>query len=189
MLKLKRSDENYADLSINLHKRLRGGYVMRYHITPEVGNGQNVGEHTWRACVILHTLWPDASRDALLHMMYHDVAEAELGDLPAPVKWKYEGLAKEYTKAEKDYEVALGVHSSLNKQDAERCKMADMLELILHCARQLMLGNNYALHVYKNGLRYMYGTFQTSKDFPPVQRVLDDIQNAIDGQDTLQRAL
>lgn len=180
---------DYDNLSLTLHKRLRGGYVMRYHTTPEVGAGQNVGEHTWRACVIIHTLWPDISRDALLHMMYHDVAEAELGDLPAPTKWKYEGLAKEYSKAEKEYETLLGVHSKLNEQDAQRCKMADMLELILHCARQLILGNNYALHVYKNGLRYMYAKFEKSPDFAPVRRVLDDIQDTIDGQNTLQRAL
>jgi 5'-deoxynucleotidase YfbR-like HD superfamily hydrolase len=181
--------KNYEGLSLKLHKRLRGGYVMRYHTTPEVGAGQNVGEHTWRACVIMHTLWPDISRDALLHMMYHDVAEAELGDLPAPTKWKYKELAKEYSKAEKEYETLLGVHSKLNEQDAQRCKMADMLELILHCARQLILGNNYALHVYKNGLRYIYDTFRENPDFKVVARIIDDIQDAIDGQDTLQRAL
>lgn len=181
--------KEYEKLSLTLHKRLRGGYVMRYHTTPEVGAGQNVGEHTWRACVIMHTLWPDVSREALLHMMYHDVAEAELGDLPAPTKWKYAALAKEYSKAEKEYETLLGVHSKLNDQDAQRCKMADMLELILHCARQLVMGNDYALHVYENGLRYIYESFGNNPDFKPIRRVLDDIQDTIDGNNNLQRAL
>lgn len=179
MLKFNRSDKNYAYLSINLQKRLLGGYVMRYHSTPEVGSGQSVGEHTWRACVILQTLWPDTSHEALLHMLYHDVAEAEFGDLPSPVKLKYAGLAKEYSNVEKEYEKELGVHFSLNKKEAERCKMADMLESILHCAQQLLLGNRLVLYVYTEGLKYMYDTFQTNEDFQPVQCVLEDVQTAI----------
>jgi 5'-deoxynucleotidase YfbR-like HD superfamily hydrolase len=67
-------------------RRLRSGQTMRYHTTPHIGQGQTVAEHSWRAAVLMHTIWPDVSRDAILYMMYHDAAEQELGDLPAPTK-------------------------------------------------------------------------------------------------------
>ena len=94
-----------------LNKRLLGGYVSRYHTRPEVADGQNVADHTWGALAILTTLWEDASRDAMLYLLYHDVVESELGDLPAPTKWNYKNLDKAYSEAEaqqeKDLELLL----------------------------------------------------------------------------------
>ena len=45
-----------------LYDRLRGGHVLRYHTRPEIADGQNVAAHTWRAMVILQTLFPDISK-------------------------------------------------------------------------------------------------------------------------------
>ena len=66
-----------------LRKRLQGGHVLRYHTRPEVSHGQTVADHTCRVLTIATTLWPDVSKEAMLYILYHDVAEGELGDLPA----------------------------------------------------------------------------------------------------------
>ena len=50
-----------------IHQRLKGGHVLRYHAKPEIADGQNVAAHTWRAMVILQTLWPDSSKNAMIH--------------------------------------------------------------------------------------------------------------------------
>lgn len=168
--------ENHTSL---LYSRLRGGNVARYHTNPEVGNGQNVADHTWKACVILHTLWPEISKDALLHMIYHDAPEGKLGDLPAPTKWNYPALAKEYAIAEREYERTLGIHIPLDDMETARCKMADLLELIMHCARQMIMGNLFAENVYKNGVNYMRKHFSENPDYAVVETVLDQIDLSV----------
>ena len=85
-----------------LRKRLQGGHVVRYHTIPEVGANQNVAAHTWRAMVILDTLWPDTPLEVFQELLYHDIAEFQLGDLPATTKWKYKELTKLYNEAEEE---------------------------------------------------------------------------------------
>jgi 5'-deoxynucleotidase YfbR-like HD superfamily hydrolase len=86
------NNDGVATLAV-LHRKLKGGYVKRYHTRPELADNQDVAAHSWRATVLLHTLWPDASKECLLHMLYHDVPEGELGDLPATTKWRHPILA------------------------------------------------------------------------------------------------
>jgi 5'-deoxynucleotidase YfbR-like HD superfamily hydrolase len=156
--------------------RLLGGHVTRYHTRPEVGNNQSVAEHTWRAVVILHTLWPDISREALLYLLYHDVTEAELGDLPATTKWKYHFLAEEYRKVETDYQKTLGIVNEITEREKHLCKMADMLELVMHCHRQVRKGNTFAEKIYTNGIEFLRNNFKTDPNFGPVEQVILELE-------------
>ena len=168
---------NYPLLK-KLHQRLQGGHVVRYHTRPDVGKGQTNASHSWRAMVILTTLWPDIDKKALIWLLYHDVAEAELGDLPATAKWKYENLAFAYKECETEWEKKLELPYSfedLSKQDQEKVKMADMLELILHCKRQMQLGNTLAEPVYLKGREYLFSQFSNLKDFEVVKSVLAEV--------------
>jgi 5'-deoxynucleotidase YfbR-like HD superfamily hydrolase len=170
----------------NLWKKLQAGHVVRFHTRPEVGQNQTVASHTWRALVILTTLWPDTSGDAVLQLLYHDIAEAELGDLPATTKWNYKGLAEEFKKAEDNYveELNLLLVKHLTPAEQERVKMSDMLELVLHCMRQMQQGNSLASDVYFRGRSYLLTNFQESSEFGPVKEILEtlDTQLAEGGQ-------
>ena len=162
-----------------LNKRLLGGYVSRYHTRPEVADGQNVAAHTWGALAILTTLWEDASRAARLYLLYHDVAESELGDLPAPTKWNHKNLNKAYSEAEAQQEQELELpvtQTQLTEQDQHRVKMSDMLELILHCNRQMNMGNRLAMPIYQRGKQFLQDRYGHKKDFKPVRKLLDELQ-------------
>jgi 5'-deoxynucleotidase YfbR-like HD superfamily hydrolase len=162
-----------------LNKRLLGGYVSRYHTRPEVADGQNVAAHTWGALAILTTLWEDVSREAMLYLLYHDVVESELGDLPAPTKWNYKNLDKAYSEAEAQQEEELELpmtKARLTEQDQHRVKMADMLELILHCKRQMSTGNTLATPIYQRGKQFLQDRYGHKKDFKPVQEILNELQ-------------
>ena len=161
-----------------LDKRLRGGHVLRYHTRPELLNGQNVAAHTWRAVVILHTLWPDVSKNAILHMLYHDVAEFETGDMPATTKWKYDKLAELMNKVESDYEDQLGIGKNVievSKEERALCDIADKLELVLHCHRLLQEGNTRAEDVFIKGYNYLRSKYKDNENFKIVVPILEEL--------------
>ena len=164
-------NENLA----KLHARLKGGHVLRYHAKPEIADGQNVAAHTWRAMVILQTLWPDSSKNAMIHMMYHDVAEAETGDIPATTKWNYPQFAETLQQIEYDY---------ANKLDIERdmCDIADKLELTMHCFRLMQTGNTFAHEVFNTGVRYLTKTYlgndENRSKYRRVEQILIELMNA-----------
>ena len=164
-----------------LRKRLQGGHVLRYHTRPEISHGQTVADHTCRVLTIVTTLWPDISREAILYILYHDVAESELGDLPATTKWNYPKLAEAYKQAEMKYETLIDVpvmFKQLSGEEKNIVKMADMLELVLHCKRQLQMGNELAFEVYMNGVNYLKDNFADCDEYTPVKKILKELANA-----------
>lgn len=163
-----------ADIK-KLHERLRGGHVMRYHTRPELADGQNVAAHTWRAMVILDTLWPDSSRNAMRYMLYHDVAEAELGDMPATTKWGYPAINAEMIKAEQEYEEKIGVKTQVYEKEHAMCDISDKLELVLHCYRLMQQGNGLAEDVFYKGVNYLRQKYSQNPVFLPAKGVLDEL--------------
>ena len=165
-----------------LHDRLKGGHVMRYHTRPELTEGQNVAAHTWRAMVILQTLWPDVSKNCLLHLLYHDVAEAEMGDVPATTKWNYPEINKLMVHAEKNYEALIGVGEivhQVTEEDKKKCDIADKLELVLHCYRLMKQGNLMGQDVLWNGLSYIESNYSKEPFYKPVGKLKRILWNQI----------
>lgn len=177
--RIKTQSQRDADLILRhtVLRRLDGGYVKRYHTRPELGDDQDVASHSWRATVLLHTLWPDASMNCLLHMMYHDVAEGELGDLPATTKWRHPELSKMMKELEEAAEADMGITFPITKEEKGKCDVADKLELVLHCHRLLKMGNNYARDVYVRGLNYIW-QYENQKWFEPVTNLLKQLDES-----------
>ena len=162
-----------------LYDRLRGGHVLRYHTRPEIADGQNVAAHTWRAMVILQTLFPDISKSGLLHMMYHDVAEAETGDIPATTKWKYDDLSKLMLQIETEYEQKIGIGPTIinvSQQEQEMCDIADKLELVFHCYRLMQQGNSLAEDVFIKGCNYIQDRYEKQDYYAHVIEIIKDLQ-------------
>ena len=168
-----------------IHQRLKSGHVLRYHAKPEIADGQNVAAHTWRAMVILQTLWPDSSKNAMIHMMYHDVAEAETGDIPATTKWNYPQFAETLQQIEYDYENKLDIGFEkfpVDTKERDMCDIADKLELTMHCFRLMQTGNTFAHEVFNTGVRYLTKTYlgndENRSKYRRVEQILIELMDA-----------
>jgi len=160
-----------------LKERLKGGHVTRYHTVPEIADGQDVASHTWRAMVILLAIWPQVERETILDLLYHDVPEGFTGDIPATTKWAFPKLASELSKAEDVVNHRLNITNSITKEEKEKVKVADMLELVLHCFRQMEMGNQRAFTIFMNGVVYLQDNFKDLKDWKKVQVILDELMD------------
>lgn len=75
---------------------------------------ENVAEHTFQVAVIAHALClmhnsrdPDnlvSEKDVVLLALYHETAEAITGDLPTPIKYYNEEIARAYKGIEQEAE-------------------------------------------------------------------------------------
>ena len=53
-----------------------------------------------------------------------------------------------------------------------------MLELVLHCKRQLQMGNELAFEIYMNGVNYLKDNFAKCNEYEPVKTILEELKNA-----------
>lgn len=121
------------------------GHVTRGHNLRHIGH-YDVAQHSWHATVLLYALHPDPSPALVKAVMFHDVGERYVGDLPAPAKWASAELAKVHGELEDRALAQLGVTIDLPPEDQRWLKAVDLLELFLWCEDQLALGNR---HVYR----------------------------------------
>lgn len=73
------------DDDLYIHDPRRAGLVKRYHSQAHQST-QTVAEHTWQLLRIITTIWPEAPRSVLMHVIYHDIPEGCTGDLPYTTK-------------------------------------------------------------------------------------------------------
>ena len=64
----------------------------------------------------------------------------------------------------------------LTEKDRSLVKMADMLELVLHCKRQMQMGNTLAEPIYTRGREYLYRKFSSNPDFRVVHSILLELK-------------
>ena len=130
------------------------GMVRRWHTRQYVNGGQDIAQHTWHAVVLLLALYPLASRDLILALLYHDVAERVLGDIPAPAKWNNPVLAREFERVEDETLLLLGVGYTKKLTPAERAWLAwiDRLEYMYFALDQVRMGNRTMKQMAQNVL-------------------------------------
>ncbi len=135
-----------------------GGAVERCHTVRHQGS-YSVAAHSWGVAMLMHYLWPEDFGRLAIHCLSHDVAEAWVGDIPAPVKKFVPGLSHKMADMEHWLEVTLGLPPSslLGQEDAMKLKVCDCLEFYLWCREQLALGNNFAHDPLEEITRYLLG--------------------------------
>jgi 5'-deoxynucleotidase YfbR-like HD superfamily hydrolase len=137
-------------------KTLRAaGGVKRYHTVPIIGQ-QTVAEHSFQVCLILTQVFEKkVTANLLKAALFHDLAEVETGDIPAPAKRRYKELHAGAIMAEVTFEREHKIDVGLSKEEHKMLKFADCYELVLFCFDQLELGNRNVLEVLGNGLAYL----------------------------------
>lgn len=124
-----------------LNTRL-GFSVERCHGIPHHGSYSN-GHHTANAMALLYMLWPE--EDLLPFLLHHDVPEAWVGDIPAPMlrhNPQVRSIAEEHEQRLLDW-LSLEKMSELEDEDIAKLKAADRLEFVMWCMEQLNFGNRY----------------------------------------------
>ena len=149
---------DYADFRIvptdQLHAILRGGGVTRFH-TETMIKEQDVAQHTWRVMAVLHSLCSDrVFSDMCKSVMYHDVAEGYMGDIPAPIKRM---LGEPVKEMEKEIEKNMGIPSPLRElgPSYDLLKLADYLECMITIVEEREMGNRTLDHIFDKLSEYI----------------------------------
>lgn len=122
----------------------------RCHTVPYLGEPYSVGKHTMDALVLLLTFYPQASKDLIVALMFHDFPERWIGDLPAPAKWFNADLKKEYEVTERVVIDRKKIPSpSLTVEEARWLDIVDRLEFWCWCHDQIALGNRNVEGAYE----------------------------------------
>jgi 5'-deoxynucleotidase YfbR-like HD superfamily hydrolase len=120
------------------------GAVHRLHTVP-TNRSQDVAQHVYGSLLIgteLCVLNSVEIHRVLLNLLYHDAAEVDTGDVPAPVKRARPDLAYALRQAEHDFEHRIGAQMpTLNPIEHDIVKASDTLDLMFKCVQERRMGN------------------------------------------------
>lgn len=134
---------------------MAGGAVQRFHTRRSI-HPQSVAEHSFGVAWLVWLLAGGRPSTALLMAaLGHDLAEHVTGDLPAPAKRAMD-LGATFDQYERIAMAEVGIHlSSLTDEEARVLKLADTLDLLLYCHRELSMGNSRMQEVLVRGISYV----------------------------------
>lgn len=155
-----------------LHRRvmavMEAAEVRRCHTKPTV-LPYTVGQHTYGAVALLMLLYPGGQPTSRLvrAVLWHDVAERWVGDIPAMIKYRKPALKQYADAAEADVLVGFGLQITEQLSDDEKRWLngVDLLEFFLWAQREVHTCNNFR---YVRDLRRVRLLFENrAADFPP----------------------
>ncbi len=140
----------------HIQRLMLGGEVDRLHCAPM--RAQTVAAHSWGVAMIIQRVWQDCRKELILAALQHDLGEQEVGDMPAPAKWRapeaYEAFAKAETAACDDMGF-VGYEAQLSEFERLVLKTADGLELLALAQNRLNNGELGAKIVRDNIKRHL----------------------------------
>ena len=121
------------------------GYIRRFH-TKRLICSQNIAEHCFGVANLCYALCaPEKPSGELIEAaLFHDMAELETGDIPAPVKWTNPDLKNILEDMEAEFNEYWGINWKLSPYEQLTLKWADMLELLLKSIEEYIMGNKEA---------------------------------------------
>ncbi len=119
---------------------LRGGLVERFHTRPLIHH-QNNAQHQYGVASIAALLYPQIRKEALLHMLWHDVDEGVTGDIPYQSKIRWPDLKKTLNAAEKELHDQYNIIPEIAPQEKDLMKICEYFDVMLFCMKEQKLGN------------------------------------------------
>ena len=128
------------------------GRTRRFHTERIIGE-ETVFHHTASTAILLLTLVPEECTSKLIEaVLRHDLEEGITGDIPAPVKWRCQGIIDEMESATRE---SYGIPSvDLSDRESKLLKAADFLDATMTCLEQRMLGNTMIDTVFLNYVKF-----------------------------------
>jgi 5'-deoxynucleotidase YfbR-like HD superfamily hydrolase len=130
-----------------------GGAVERFHARPGITRHTDAA-HSWGVALLIGFLSEPMPRaELLLAALTHDLAEHYTGDTPAPAKW---ALGTNEVCAALEHKIlhlyGLNFEVALTTEELRLLKIADTMDGLLHCCREIALGNRTVVLVYNKWL-------------------------------------
>jgi 5'-deoxynucleotidase YfbR-like HD superfamily hydrolase len=177
-----------------------GGETRRYHTWP-VLRTQTVAEHSFHVAMLYslmagaHEPTPDEpvslGAAGLMAALTHDLAEWEMGDLPAPIKRQlpdYNGrtFREIWGGMEEDRLQAKGLDwaHALHPLELRWLKLADAMDGCLYCVRERAMGNKLITTPFINFRRYvreLFGDEEPSSVETEIVNYIDDMWEQVNG--------
>ena len=117
--------------------------VERSHTMPHHGS-YSVGQHSFDMLTLLISLYPDCSKELMVAVMFHDLAERWTGDIPQPAKLSDGEFGKRLAQVEARVSKRLGWTVQLDEQDRFWLVGLDVVEYHLWAKEQIAMGNQNA---------------------------------------------
>lgn len=143
-----------------LEKRLKfiykGGLTKRFH-TADTLTEQSVAEHSFGVAWVIVLIYPSARKELILAALAHDLAEHVVGDVSSPAKRRYPALKAALDAAEGNVlaEVGLDYERGLSDHELRMLKIADMLDGMMYCVRERLMGSMRSIKIYNNFKSYL----------------------------------
>jgi len=139
-----------SPLFVNLMWLRRFGGTQRFHTEPFLGPPQTVFHHSAStALILLQILKEKVTQPLLIAALLHDLEEGVTGDIPAPVKWNIGGIAIE--RLEEKIRNHFGIENlRLSSEERHLLICADVLDGMLTCLDQKLIGNYFISYVFDN---------------------------------------
>lgn len=134
----------------------RAQQVIRFHTAP-TNRLQTVGEHSFGVCIILMEFYDgeDIPLELIKAALYHDVAEADTGDIPSPALRRFPSLRSSVKIAEESIAFDNAMLTNLTDDQERQLKLADRLELALFAIEDYNRGNKRAERLLERVLYYI----------------------------------
>lgn len=124
----------------------RAQSVQRFH-TCVMNYRQSVGEHTFGVLCILLEVFPEAGPQLIRAVLYHDAAEAEVGDIPSPALGEYSLLRDGNAIAESIVMGRADLHTTITESEKRLLKFCDRMECMIFGLEEWYRGNRFGLTI------------------------------------------
>jgi 5'-deoxynucleotidase YfbR-like HD superfamily hydrolase len=154
----------------------RGGMVRRFHQHPQLVQDTD-GRHSHGVAMLCFLLsGGEPSRELLIAALTHDLAEQTAGDVPAPTKRAMRNSGFDLDGYETIILRANGFENELTPKEHRTLKIADALDGMLACCRELAMGNRTVVWIYRKWVIWMTADFTPlSDEEQKIVGVVDDI--------------
>lgn len=142
------------DIVTRLRFIQNGGSVRRFHTVRTI-EPNTVAEHSFGVAWLVWVLTDGQARSRLLMAcLAHDLAEQEVGDVPAPAK-RALGIGVDINELEERILATNGLNYTLTTEEQRTLKLADCLDGMLYCTQERKQGNKFVDDVFDRYRSYV----------------------------------
>ena len=133
----------------------------------------SVARHSFGVAWLVYLISPtDSRKELIMAALAHDLAEQEVGDVPAPTKRRLK-IMHELSGIEDDILRDHNIYFSLWDDEKKWLKLADCMDGMMFCIQEMSLGNRKARVVYERYRSYI-------EQLEPIGERADDVLEQIE---------